>query len=170
MKHLSLTVMLLSFLPLWEDATTARYWITFFVFSVFPAPDSPLKDKSMLTLQARQDPCGHHHHSQSGKPEAPPARGSNWLFVCAGAHIFWVKIYTHIYRGQRSTSVISIFKKEKKNNNNKKPGLPLNGTHQLGWAVNPKASPICPPIVSLQAHLLCLNVFNMGPGNESLGP
>ena len=25
-----------------EDATYAKYWITFFVFSVFPAPLSPL--------------------------------------------------------------------------------------------------------------------------------
>ena len=33
---------LVSFLPLCEEATTARYWITFLVFSVFPAPDSPL--------------------------------------------------------------------------------------------------------------------------------
>lgn len=44
-----LTVMLVSFLPLWEDATTARYWMTFLVFSVFPAPDSPLKDRGMVT-------------------------------------------------------------------------------------------------------------------------
>ena len=36
---------LLSFLPLWEEATCARYWMTFFVFSVLPAPDSPLWDK-----------------------------------------------------------------------------------------------------------------------------
>lgn len=34
-----------SFFPLWEEATTARYWITFLVFSVFPAPDSPLGDR-----------------------------------------------------------------------------------------------------------------------------
>lgn len=34
---------LLSFLPLCEEATTARYWMTFLVFSVFPAPDSPLE-------------------------------------------------------------------------------------------------------------------------------
>ena len=34
-----------------EDATYAKYWITFFVFSVLPAPDSPLKihvDKSII--------------------------------------------------------------------------------------------------------------------------
>lgn len=31
-----------SFFPLWEEATCARYWMTFFVFSVLPAPDSPL--------------------------------------------------------------------------------------------------------------------------------
>lgn len=30
--------------PLFIDAATkARYWITFFVFSVLPAPDSPLE-------------------------------------------------------------------------------------------------------------------------------
>ena len=29
-----------------EAATKARYWITFLVFSVFPAPDSPLSNKS----------------------------------------------------------------------------------------------------------------------------
>lgn len=34
---------LLSFLPLCEEATIARYWMTFLVFSVFPAPDSPLE-------------------------------------------------------------------------------------------------------------------------------
>lgn len=37
-------MMLVSFLPLWDEATTARYWMTFLVFSVFPAPDSPLQD------------------------------------------------------------------------------------------------------------------------------
>lgn len=31
-----------SFLPLCDEATTAKYWITFLVFSVLPAPDSPL--------------------------------------------------------------------------------------------------------------------------------
>lgn len=31
-----------SFLPFGDDATWARYWMTFLVFSVFPAPDSPL--------------------------------------------------------------------------------------------------------------------------------
>ncbi len=31
-----------------EAATYARYWITFLVFSVFPAPDSPLKKKSYM--------------------------------------------------------------------------------------------------------------------------
>lgn len=37
--------------PWWEaPATIARYWITFFVFSVFPAPDSPLRS-------ARGDGC-----------------------------------------------------------------------------------------------------------------
>lgn len=40
-----LTGMLWSLLPLWEEATCARYWMTFLVFSVLPAPDSPLKDK-----------------------------------------------------------------------------------------------------------------------------
>lgn len=32
-----------SFLVLWEEAMWARYWMTFFVFSVLPAPDSPLQ-------------------------------------------------------------------------------------------------------------------------------
>lgn len=41
-----LTGILWSFLPLCEEATWARYWMTFFVFSVFPAPDSPLKEIS----------------------------------------------------------------------------------------------------------------------------
>ena len=31
-----------SFRPFGDDATWARYWMTFLVFSVFPAPDSPL--------------------------------------------------------------------------------------------------------------------------------
>lgn len=48
-QALPLTVMLVSFLPLWEEATTARYWMTFLVFSVFPAPDSPLKDTGVMT-------------------------------------------------------------------------------------------------------------------------
>lgn len=30
-------------LDLDDAATYAKYWMTFFVFSVFPAPDSPLK-------------------------------------------------------------------------------------------------------------------------------
>lgn len=38
-------MMLVSFLPLCEDATTAKYWMTFLVFSVLPAPDSPLEKK-----------------------------------------------------------------------------------------------------------------------------
>lgn len=36
--------MLWSLRPLCEEATWARYWMTFFVFSVLPAPDSPLKN------------------------------------------------------------------------------------------------------------------------------
>lgn len=39
----ALTGMLWSLRPLCEEATWARYWMTFFVFSVLPAPDSPLK-------------------------------------------------------------------------------------------------------------------------------
>lgn len=39
-----LTGILWSFRPLCEEATWARYWMTFLVFSVFPAPDSPLKE------------------------------------------------------------------------------------------------------------------------------
>lgn len=31
-----------SLFALCDDATTARYWMTFLVFSVLPAPDSPL--------------------------------------------------------------------------------------------------------------------------------
>lgn len=38
-----LTGMLWSFLPLCEEATYAKYWMTFLVFSVLPAPDSPLQ-------------------------------------------------------------------------------------------------------------------------------
>lgn len=40
---MALTGMLWSLRPLCEEATWARYWMTFFVFSVLPAPDSPLK-------------------------------------------------------------------------------------------------------------------------------
>lgn len=43
----SLTVTLVSFLPLCDEATTARYWMTFLVFSVLPAPDSPLRGKKI---------------------------------------------------------------------------------------------------------------------------
>lgn len=39
----ALTGMLWSLRPLCEEATWARYWMTFFVFSVLPAPDSPLE-------------------------------------------------------------------------------------------------------------------------------
>lgn len=35
-----------SFLVLWDEATWARYWMTFLVFSVFPAPDSPLNTQT----------------------------------------------------------------------------------------------------------------------------
>lgn len=38
----TLTGMLWSFRPLCDEATWARYWMTFLVFSVLPAPDSPL--------------------------------------------------------------------------------------------------------------------------------
>lgn len=34
----------------WPD-TWARYWITFFVFSVFPAPDSPLSVQENTSLE-----------------------------------------------------------------------------------------------------------------------
>ena len=47
-----LTGILWSFLPLWEEATCARYWMTFFVFSVLPAPDSPLWDKRSTHKQS----------------------------------------------------------------------------------------------------------------------
>ena len=30
-----------------EAATWAKYWMTFLVFSVFPAPDSPLEKQNM---------------------------------------------------------------------------------------------------------------------------
>lgn len=50
MKASQLTGILWSFLPLWEEATWARYWITFLVFSVFPAPDSPLQNISDIFL------------------------------------------------------------------------------------------------------------------------
>lgn len=35
-------------------ATVARYWITFFVFSVFPAPDSPLFTKTSAKKQEKE--------------------------------------------------------------------------------------------------------------------
>lgn len=38
----TLTGMLWSLRPLCDEATWARYWMTFLVFSVLPAPDSPL--------------------------------------------------------------------------------------------------------------------------------
>ena len=44
---MGLTGMLWSLRPLCEEATWARYWMTFFVFSVLPAPDSPLQTKSV---------------------------------------------------------------------------------------------------------------------------
>lgn len=48
--HTRIPTALLSFFPLCEEATTARYWMTFLVFSVFPAPDSPLKKKERKTF------------------------------------------------------------------------------------------------------------------------
>lgn len=47
-----------SFFPLCEEATTARYWITFLVFSVFPAPDSPLGDR----VEVRMMKGGRHYN------------------------------------------------------------------------------------------------------------
>lgn len=44
-----------SFFPLCDDATTARYWMTFLVFSVLPAPDSPL-------LKIHKDCCHASHN------------------------------------------------------------------------------------------------------------
>lgn len=46
-----LTGMLWSLRPLCEEATWARYWMTFFVFSVLPAPDSPLGNSSQTHRQ-----------------------------------------------------------------------------------------------------------------------
>ena len=40
-----------------EAATYAKYWITFFVFSVLPAPDSPLKTKLRKPFNIRGN-CG----------------------------------------------------------------------------------------------------------------
>lgn len=37
------------FLSAWAGATWAKYWMTFFVFSVFPAPDSPLHGREKKT-------------------------------------------------------------------------------------------------------------------------
>ena len=42
--HLATFLLLASSSPFFDEAaaTRAKYWITFFVFSVLPAPDSPL--------------------------------------------------------------------------------------------------------------------------------
>lgn len=47
----ALTGMLWSLRPLCEEATWARYWMTFFVFSVLPAPDSPLKSYGIESME-----------------------------------------------------------------------------------------------------------------------
>lgn len=59
-----------SFLPLGDDATWARYWMTFFVFSVFPAPDSPLWG-SKGTWVGRET---RHSHVLWGPPPLKPLR------------------------------------------------------------------------------------------------
>lgn len=50
-----LTGMLWSLRPLCEEATWARYWMTFFVFSVLPAPDSPLKQTTCMEIHLGQN-------------------------------------------------------------------------------------------------------------------
>lgn len=108
-QELPLTVMLVSFLPLWEEATMARYWMTFLVFSVFPAPDSPLKDTRAVTHRnsntlgadgiaswvlfilsyclSYQEFCGHLSaapcHLPDGETEAP--RGEEACLPLAGS-------------------------------------------------------------------------------------
>ena len=47
--------MLWSLRPLCEEATWARYWMTFFVFSVLPAPDSPLKTNGIYSMEIHMD-------------------------------------------------------------------------------------------------------------------
>ena len=39
-------------------ATIARYWITFFVFSVLPAPDSPLQGERKRRRRGREEGGG----------------------------------------------------------------------------------------------------------------
>ena len=60
-----LTVMLVSFLPLWEEATMARYWMTFLVFSVFPAPDSPLRGGTKGSRNSQPKSPGKPHPLQA---------------------------------------------------------------------------------------------------------
>lgn len=45
-------------LALRDEATVARYWMTFLVFSVFPAPDSPVQriDWSSLSYAVVLEP------------------------------------------------------------------------------------------------------------------
>lgn len=92
---LPLTVMLLSFLPLWEDATTAKYCMTFFVFSVFPAPDSPLKDMSVVTLMVI--------------PATPQVRKPKLLL--AGAFTGYVQV--HIWRPEVNLCYHAPLRKKK---------------------------------------------------------
>lgn len=58
-------MMLVSFLPLWEEATMARYWMTFLVFSVFPAPDSPLRGGTKGSRNSQPKSPGKPHPLQA---------------------------------------------------------------------------------------------------------
>lgn len=76
-----------SFLPFGDDATWARYWMTFLVFSVFPAPDSPLwgtqegKQKGLTMMPGKICPFQAEPHPARTPP--PPGSPSG-LLTCRG--------------------------------------------------------------------------------------
>lgn len=78
-----------SFLLLCEEATCARYWMTFLVFSVFPAPDSPLPTElesslrcgPILTLHPTQQRCLHSALLRVSTREPAQRKGNSKLNV-----------------------------------------------------------------------------------------
>ena len=54
-----------SFRPFGDDATWARYWMTFLVFSVFPAPDSPLRGGTKGSRNSQPKSPGKPHPLQA---------------------------------------------------------------------------------------------------------
>lgn len=84
--------MLWSFLPLCDDATWARYWMTFLVFSVFPAPDSPLQKK--ITIKSKHQNI---IKQQLLKKTLPPKKQIGYIFM----HICMINAFHELSKASR---------------------------------------------------------------------